>query len=164
MTDVQRLIALSLVLTFALSTILLVIRLVIWGDPPTLLDLAKTFQSALINMAMVVLGYFFGSSKSKDSSDTSQQKIVEKLTSTQPPNGGPVAPVPSPETVVVVSWWSLLTSGEQAGVELAAKTDPQVQSALTNFQTGKAEAPDLALLVTKGLLTQARADLIAKAV
>ena len=164
MTDVQRLIALALILTFSVSTIILMIRLVMWGEPATLVDLTKTFQSALINMAMVVLGYFFGSSKSKDSSDTSQQKIVEKLTSTQPPNGtGPVAPIPAPAPVVVVSWWSLLTPEEQAAIVAAAPADAQVQVALTALQSGKAEAPDIATLVTKNLLTQARAAVVTAA-
>lgn len=160
MSDVQRALAIVLVGTFALTLVLLIIRIVIWGDPPTLVDLVKTLISALINVVMLVLGYFYGSSKAKEQSDASQQQIVEKLTSTNPPGTpGPVAPIAAP--VVVVAWWSLLTPAEQAAVTATASTDPRVQAFVTAAGTGRATADDLTYLVGKGLITQDRATAIA---
>ena len=114
--------------------------------------------AALVNMGLIALGFFFGNNQAKAVSDAGQQKIVEKLTSTAPPTGGPVAPLAAP--VIVVSWWSLLTAPEQAAITEAAPNDARVQAILTAFQSGKAEAPDLVDLVSKNLLTQARADVI----
>lgn len=162
MSDVQRALALVLVGTFALTLVLLTIRIIIWGDPPTLVDLMKTLISALINVVMLVLGYFYGSSKAKEQSDSSQQKIVEKLTSTAPPGPtGPVAPVPGP--TIVVAWWSVLTPEEQAAITAAATADPKIQAFVTAAGVGKASQDDLTYLVTKGLLTQDRATVIAAA-
>lgn len=159
MSDVQRALALVLVGTFAFALVLLTIRLVIWGDPPTLIDLVKTLISALINVVMLVLGYFYGSSKAKEQSDNSQQKIVEKLTSTQPPGPpGPVAPAPAP--TIVVAWWSVLTPGEQAAITAAVPGDPRVAAFAAAAQSGKAAVVDLDYLVAKGLLTPERAAII----
>ncbi len=157
--DVQRGLAWTIVIIFATLLLVMVVRVAIWGAPTDALELLKQGFNALINVVMVVVGYFFGSSKSSQSKDDTQNKIVEKLTSTQPPGPpGPVAPAPAP--TVVVSWWSLLTAPEQAAITAAAPADARVQTILTAFQSGKAEAPDLADLVSKGLLTQARADII----
>lgn len=162
MSDVQRWIAIALIGTFAFAIIITTIRLVIWGDPPTTLDVVKTLHAAMINMAMVVLGYFFGSSKSKEGADASQQRIVEKLTATAPPGPpGPVAPVPSP--VVVISWWSLLTDAERAAISAAAPTDSKSAAFMAAAQTGKATADDLAAMVAKGFITQDRAVVVSAA-
>src|SRR5882672_4878233 len=85
MNDVQRAVALILVGTFASCAIIATIRLVIMGDPDAIIDMVKTLQAALVNMALIALGFFFGSNMSKVLADAGQQKIVEKLTSTQPP-------------------------------------------------------------------------------
>ncbi len=158
MSDVQRAIALILIGTLALVTTVISIRMVILSEPDSLNDMAKTLQAAMVNMGLIALGFFFGSNMSKVLADAGQQKIVEKLTSTAPPTGGPVAPLAAP--VIVVSWWSLLTLAEQAAIEAAAPGDARVQAILTSLKSGKAEAPDLADLVTKGLLTQDRVAII----
>lgn len=159
MADVQRALAIVIVGTFALSLLMMALRMTFWGPVDDILDLLKTLVSALINVVMLVLGYFYGSSKAKEQSDTSQQKIVEKLTSTDPAGTpGPVAPAPP---TVKVSWWSLLTSTEQAAIEAAAAGgDAAVQTIEAAFKSGNAQAPDLAALVAKNLLTQERASII----
>lgn len=160
MSDVQRALALILVGTFAFALMLLTVRLVIWGDPPTLVDLMKTLISALINVVMLVLGYFYGSSKAKEQSDSSQQKIVEKLTSTAPPGPtGPVAPVPSTNA----PWWSKLTEAEKTAITAAVPNDPRVAAFVTASTVGSATPEDLAYLVAKDppLLTPDRATAIA---
>lgn len=157
--DVQRTLALLLVGTFAFTLLLLTVRIVVWGDPTTMADLIKTLISALINVVMLVLGYFYGSSKAKEQSDTSQQKIVEKLTSTAPPGPtGPVAPIPGP--TVVVAWWSLLTESERAAVSAAAQTNAKAAAFMSAAQTGKGTSDDLIDLVNQGLLTTERAAAI----
>ena len=154
MSDVQRALAIILVATFAAALLLMVVRVTFWGDIPTVADILKILIPALINVVTFVLGYFYGSSKAKEAADAGQQKIVDKLTSPTPPAGAPAAPT------VVVSWWSLLTAPEQAAIEAAAPADARVAAILTALKTGKAEAPDLADLVAKGLLTQTRADML----
>lgn len=156
MSDVQRAMGLILIGTFAAITFFATIRLLILSDAAAITDMSKTLQAALVNMGLIALGFFFGSNMSKMLADAGQQKIVEKLTSTAPPTGGPVAPLAAP--IAVASWWSLLSLAEQAAMEQAGMNDPEVQTVLTAFKSGKAEAPDLAVLVAKGLLTQARAD------
>lgn len=158
MTDVQRALAMMLIGAFVLTLLIMAIRITIWGDPPTLVDILKTLISALINVVMLVLGYFYGSSKAKETSDSSQQKVIEKLTSTAPPTGGPVAPLAA--ATVVVAWWSKLTDAERTAITEAAPTDPKVAAFMAAAQTGKATPEDLAYLVTKGLLTQERATVI----
>lgn len=118
-----------------------------------LLDMMLTilFGTAFVG----IVNYLIGSSRGSQAKDDTTNKIVEKLTSPS----GPVTPAAAP--VVVVSWWSLLQPAEQTALEAAAVSVPpdvRVQAILTALKSGKAEAPDLADLVTKGLLTQARAD------
>jgi hypothetical protein len=156
MSDVQRVLALMLVGAFTLVLLIFAFRLVIWGDAPTLVDLIKTLISALINVVMLVLGYFYGSSKAKEQSDSSQQRVVEKLTS---PPGSPAAPVP-PAPTVIVAWWSLLTEAERAAITADAPNDPRVAAFAVAAGLGKATADDLAYLVARSLLTQDRATAI----
>lgn len=157
MSDVQRAMGLILIGSFALITVLATVRLLILSDAAAITDMSKTLQAALVNMGLIALGFFFGSNMSKMLDDAGKQKIVEKLTS----SGGPVVPAAAAVPVVVASWWSLLTAAEQAVVEAAAvavPTDVRVQAILAAFKSGKAEAVDLTDLVSKGLLTQTRAD------
>ena len=95
--DVQRGVAWTIIVVFAMLLFIMAIRVAIYGLPNDSLELLKQGFNALINVVMVVVGYFFGSSKSSQSKDETTNKIVEKLTSTQPPGqSGPVAPVPAP--------------------------------------------------------------------
>lgn len=157
MSDVQRAMGLLLIGSFSLITVLATVRLLILSDAAAITDMSKTLQAALVNMGLIALGFFFGSNMSKMIADAGQQKIVEKLTSTAPPTGGPVAPLSAP--TVVVAWWSLLTPAEQATIEgAAASPNVRVQAILSALKSGKAESSDLADLVTNGLLTQTRID------
>lgn len=108
MGDVQRALALILICTLALSILIITLRIVIWGDAPTLVDIVKNLQSALINMAMVALGFFFGSNMSKQRSDDAQQKIMEKITAA--PNPG----APSVAATLDQTADHLLVNGERA--------------------------------------------------
>ena len=158
MSDVQRALALILIGSFALVTIYSTVCSVLWPDATALTDMAKTLQAAMVNMGLVALGFFFGSNMSKMMDDAGKQRIVEKLTSTNPqePAGGPVAPVSS-TTVVVTSWWSLLEPGEKTAITNAAETDARVADILAALKSGKAEANDIDDLAAKGLLTPDRA-------
>lgn len=157
--DVQRGLAWTIVIIFSVLLVILAIRVIVSGAATDSLELLKQGVNALINIVMMVMGYFFGSSKSSQSKDDTQNKIVEKLTSTAPPGPpGPIAPVPGP--AVVVAWWSLLTDAEKAAITAAALTDARVSAFVTASAVGKASVEDLAYLVTAGLLTEGRATAI----
>lgn len=119
-----------------------------------------TMITILFSTCLVTVFQFtFGSSRGQQTSTETQNKVVEKLTATAPAGPpGPVAPIPAP--VVVIPWWSLLTDAERSAISTAAPTDPKAASFQAAAQTGKATADDLAYLVSKDLLTQARADAI----
>lgn len=158
MSDVQRAIAIILIGAFSIITVSATVRMVVSGDMAALNDMAKTLQAAMVNMALIALGFFFGSNMSKMIADAGQQKIVEKLTSTQPgpPAGGPVAPLAGP---TVLPWWNALTDDERVSITSSA-SDAKVAAFIAAAQIGKATPDDLAYLVNAGLLTQARADAI----
>lgn len=145
MSDVQRAIALILIGTFALISVAATVRIVFLGDVAALTDMAKTLQAALVNMGLIALGFFFGSNLSKMQADAGQQRMVDRLTA----NG--------PAPAVVVAWWSVLTEAERAAITNAAASDPQTAAFIATAQAGKATPHDLANLVSKGLLTEARA-------
>lgn len=155
MNDVQRALALILIGSFAFVAVFSTICSIFWPDATALTDMAKSLQSNLTNMCLIGLGFFFGNTMAKMAQDAGQQKVVDKLTSTAPPTGGPVAPLAGP-TVVVVSWWSLLKPEEQVAMEASA--DARVKEIVSAFKSGTAQPSDLVDLVTKGLLTQARSD------
>ena len=156
MSDVQRAIALILIVSFAVVVIAVTIKLVFSGEVNQLNEMAKTVQAALVNMVLIALGFFFGSNLSKTLADAGQQKIVEKLT------GGPTPPASPPK--VVVSWWSLMTPQEQAAIKDAAdKGDPKTLEVWTSLQAGKAVKEDLDYLVSVNLLTKERVDVLTSA-
>lgn len=129
--------------------------------PPVDDKILDTMITILFSTCLVtVYNYSFGSSRGSQSKDDTQNKIVEKLTATQPPGPpGPVAPVPT----VTVAWWSLLTPGEQGRITGAAANDARIAAFIAAAQTGKASGDDLTYLVSRGLLTDARAKEIAVA-
>ena len=160
MSDVQRLIAMVLILTYCFVTLMATLFSLWQPTALVITDMAKTLQQNLTNMGLIALGFFFGNTMAKMAQDVGQQKVVEKLTS--PPPNGPVAPVPSPTQVVVVSWWSLLTDEEKKTIQDAALTDPRVQVFLTAAPAGRAVAEDMEYLVSKNLLTRERYDFLTK--
>lgn len=142
---------LAIAIVVIMATIILTL---LWKSE---LKLDEKVYGALLTLLGVLTGCFkdvygwaFGSSQRDDKRDDA---IVTAALAPPPP----VPPAP----VVVASWWSLLRSDEQAAIETAAAAVPpdvRVQAILAAFKSGKAEPADLADLVTKGLLTQARAD------
>ncbi len=156
MSDVQRAIALILIITFAIAVIAVTIKLVFSGEVQMLNEMAKTVQAALVNMVLIALGFFFGSNLSKTLADAGQQKIVDKLTGANPPTNG------APK--VVVSWWSLMTTAEQNAIRDAANGgDQNVQAVFTALQAGKATKDDLETLSKANLLTRERIDILLSA-
>lgn len=153
-SDVQRAIALILVIAFAIAVIASVIKLVISADVPTLNEFVKIVIAALINMVLIALGFFFGSNQSKNLSDARTSSIVEKLT-----GGGPPTP-----PIVVVSWWSLMTAAEQDAIKASANAgNAKVQQVFAALQAGKATKEDLDFLVSVNLLTKERYDILTSA-
>lgn len=83
--DFPALLALNVFLTFALV-------IVMGGFLKLVLD--PSLVETLKAIVMLVVGFYFGSSAGSKTKDDSQNKIVEKLTATNPAGTpGPVAPV-----------------------------------------------------------------------
>lgn len=163
MSDVQRALALIIIVSIGIAMLMATFRVVWSGEaaPDAVADMAKTLQAAMVNMGLIALGFFFGNTMAKMAQDAGQQKVVDKLTSTNPPTGGPVAPIPA--STIIVAWWSLLTDPERKEIATSAGTDPDVAAFMAAAQTGAATTAQLSDLVTKGLLTQARADALSAA-
>lgn len=79
MSGVQRGLALIIVAAFSLVLCALAWRVIMYGDPVDALELLKQLVNALINIVMVVLGFFYGSSKSSQSKDENNAKMTEML-------------------------------------------------------------------------------------
>lgn len=159
MADVQRALALILIGFLTVASFGLVMRVIISAEIIGVVEMAKIMLAALVNMGLVALGFFFGSSQSKEKADTSQQKIMEKLTSAAPPPSGPVAPVAAP-IPAVIPWWSLLTDGERDQIRNSSSVSTQAATFMAAAQAGRASDTDLDNVVGLGLLSQARADII----
>ncbi|HEY6032057.1 MAG TPA: hypothetical protein VIU44_15910 [Gaiellaceae bacterium] len=159
-TDTQRTLALVLIVTLAAIVFATVVKVVWIAPPEDVLDLAKTLSSALVNMGLVALGYFFGSNVNQLAATRGQQNIIERLTPPPTPTPAPAA-APSP-------WWSRLTDAEKNVITAAAQNtggapDARVAAFVTASQVGAATADDVAYLVSKGLLTAERAAAIQSA-
>lgn len=155
MADVQRAIALILIVSFALVTLFASVCAVFWPDSQSLTDMAKTLQAALVNMALIALGFFFGSSMAKQASDVRQQNMMEKMTPTAPSAAIAVSAQMPP-------WWAKLTDAEKNNIAAAMAADPRIETIKSAMTAGAANADDLSYLVSKNLLTQERADTIQK--
>lgn len=151
MSDVQRALALILVASFAIATMIATVCSIWWPSADALVDMAKTLQAALVNMSLIGLGFFFGNTSAKMTQDAGQQKVVEKLT-------GAPTPVVPPLVAPPMSWWLKLSDPEKNAITAEAPNDPRVAAFITAAQAGAANADDLAHLVSKNLLTQVRAD------
>lgn len=127
--------------------------------PPTgdasQIGLLAGFVTLFIKMAADATGYQFSSSSGSDKKDDVQAKAVGALAEK-------VAPLP-PNGAAAQPWWPMLTSDEKAAISTAAGTDPRVAAFVATAASGHGSADDLAYLVSKRLLTQARADVLAAA-
>lgn len=121
MGDVQRFIAILLIGTFSAIVIGVTARLVINGAIDTLDDMAKTLQAALVNMGLIALGFFFGSSMSKRQADAGQQKLVERLIPPPPTNGTGVA---SPAVVAAAATAAAVEAAKAVAPAAAAEAAP----------------------------------------
>lgn len=148
MSDVQRVIALILVGTFAALVFIATARLVINGESQLLNEMAKTLQSALVNMSLIALGFFFGSNSSKVASDAGAQRILEAAVTPKVP--------PPPGMGSGQPWWPKLTEAERTAIANAKSADPKIDAFITAATSGAATADDLTYLVSKGLLTPDR--------
>jgi p-aminobenzoyl-glutamate transporter AbgT len=93
MSDVQRGLAWALVICFILIVVLFGVFSAIGELPDPVLDVFKQVVTALINVLMVVVGYFFGSSTGTKSKDDVIGNIATKMTNNGATNG--TAPAPS---------------------------------------------------------------------
>lgn len=102
--DVQRGLAWTIVLVFAVVIALSLFRVVYSAEIADVNDMLKSALAVLFNIVMLVLGFFFGSSQSNKTKDDTQNKIIDKLT---PP------PVVIPPTLTTDQLGeSMLTNGE----------------------------------------------------
>jgi hypothetical protein len=147
--DFPALLAINIFATFAAVIILcFFVKIPVDGPLGNLLEVLK-------NIVLLMVGFYFGSSAGSKTKDDSQNKIVEKLTATAPPGPpGPVAPV----SAEPVPWWSRLTDEERTVIETHALTDTRAATFMIAAKAGTAETSDLAYVVTKGWITQARAS------
>ncbi len=90
--DFPALLAIKIFGTFAIVTIAgIFIKIPIEGATGQMLEVLK-------NIVLLMVGFYFGSSAGSKTKDESQNKIVEKLTATNPAGTpGPVAPVTNGE-------------------------------------------------------------------
>jgi len=154
MADVQRVLAFTVIGVFSAMLAAITMKVVWSGAVEQNIDILKIALPATITFAGTCLGFYFGSSKSKEQTDASQAQLVDKLT----PPAAPAAP-----TVPVPPWWSRLSDAEKNVITAAAQNtggapDPRIAAFVTASQVGAATSDDLAYLVAKGLLPQARAD------
>lgn len=87
--DVQRGLAWTIVLVFALVILAALSRVTLKADISDVNDMLKSALAVLFNIVMLVLGFFFGSSQSNKTKDDTQNKIIDKLT----PPPAPITPV-----------------------------------------------------------------------
>lgn len=141
--DTRSFIAISLTLSMIALTFVLALR-----GPET--DAFKVLLGAMLTVGFAsAIGWYFNSNAGSEKKDAVSAKVAEKLAEKV---------MPSPAPVVVVAWWSLLSDAERTAITAAAPADAKVAAFMAAAQTGKATPEDLADLVSKGLLTQARAD------
>lgn len=120
--------------------------------------LFASFVTMFIKMASDGTGYQFSSSAGSDKKDETQATVSSKLADKVAP--APGAPNPS---VPVPPWWSRLSDPEKNAISTASvgpPVDARVAAFITASQVGAATPDDLTYLVSKGLLTQDRADAI----
>lgn len=126
----------------------IIIILCWWRSPPAEAQLLNTLIGMYVGTGFITaITWWMGSSKGSDANN----KMVDKLTSDVRPESAPVVPTP---------WWPAFTSTEQNYITASAINDPRVDAFVKVAATGRGTVADLAYLVSKGLLTQARADQI----
>lgn len=161
--DSQRIIALIFVLLFVGLMSLNGYQMMRLGSVNDVVEMQKQLINALINVVMVVVGFFFGASKTAKDQVESQARVAEKLAEKAALPVPPGPPMQSP-TAAIVAWWSLLTDAERSAIEAAAagSGDQRVAAFIEAAKAGAAAGDDLDYLVSKGLLAADRAAEIRK--
>jgi hypothetical protein len=93
MSDVQRGLAWALVICFILIVVIFGVFSALGELPEPVLDVFKQVVTALINVLMVVVGYFFGSSTGTKSKDDALNNIATQMAANGAANG--TVPPPS---------------------------------------------------------------------
>lgn len=143
---------------------------ILWMLHPPTVDagtaaLLASFVTMFIKMAADSIGYQYNSSAGSDKKDDTQAKVADKLASAvaplpgAPTNGG----APGTPSAPVVAWWPLLTDTERNAIQSAVPNNPQLAAIMTAMQAGKGTKADLEYLVTRGMLSADRADVIGAA-
>lgn len=140
--------------TFALMIILMIVG-VPKGEGGQLLN---TLLGMYVGTGMITsINWWMGSAKGSDANNKmadANSEVVRKLSTTVGTGNGQQPNVPIPP------WWSRLNDGEKNAITAAAPSDPRVAAFITASQVGAATPEDIAYLVSKGLLTQDRADAV----
>lgn len=145
------------------STFLLMLCLMAWGVPKGESgQLLNTLLGMYVGTGMITsINWWMGSAKGSDANNKmadANSEVVRKLSTTVGTGGnGPQPSVPVPP------WWSRLSDAEKNAITAASvgpPPDPRVAAFVTASQVGAATPDDLAYLVSKGLLTQDRADAV----
>ena len=79
MPDVQRGLAWALVLCFAIIVMLFTIFVVTGHLPDPSLDVFKQVMTALINIVVMIIGFFFGSSQGSKDKDDARNDVLKTL-------------------------------------------------------------------------------------
>lgn len=90
MSDVQRVLALILIVSFAAVTLFTTVWSAFSPDATVLADMAKTLQQAMVNMGLICLGFFFGSSTSSAKKDDAIIASAIAAGPTGPGGGGSI--------------------------------------------------------------------------
>ena len=152
--DTQGFLAIAVVFLIAFVIIVLLLKQNI--------NLNERVSGALLTVLGVVLAAFkdvyawaFGSSQKEGKKDDAMAAIAAQPVPLLPPPTAPQSPTP---------WWTKLTDAEKNAITAAARgpaggmPDARIGAFVTASQVGAATSDDLAYLVGKGLLTQARSD------
>lgn len=119
---------------------------------------------AMISAFTLVVGYWIGSSAGSSDKDEAQrsttEKLVEAVSTSSPMTPKPMPPSPLPTSTPVR--WVSLSADEQAAVGTASAGDPRIAQFMVKAQNGGAAPDELDYLVSKGIITTARADEIKK--
>lgn len=124
--------------------------------PPTgdasQIGLLAGFVTLFIKMAADAIGFQFNSSAGSEKKDEVQAVVSAKLADKVPTPPPPPSAAPS----VVMAWWSLLTDAEKTALA-TPPVDDRVQKFMDTAKLGRATPDDLAYLVSRNLITAARA-------
>lgn len=134
-------------LAFLLSsaTVGLIFLLVLRGGLQSADDVTKTAIGAMLTVGFAtIIQFYFGSSQKEGKKDDAMAAIAAMPSAN---NGA------SP-------WWSKLNETEKTVIGANAKDDPRMNAIAQAMATGSATADDLAYLVSRGVITQSRADTI----